>query len=115
MNEVNLVGRVTKDIELRSTQNGKSVASFYLAINRKSKDGGTDFVPCVAWDKIAELLEKYIGKGDRIGVSGRINTRTYEDKNQKRIYTTEVVVEKIYFFGAKKQEEPTEPEDDFPF
>ena len=116
MNKVHLVGRVTKDIELRQTQNGKSIASFYIAVNRKSKDDGADFIPCVAWEKTAELIEKYIRKGDRIGISGRINTRTYEDKYQKKIYVTEVVVEEIYFFEAKKKEEtPQEADDDFPF
>lgn len=105
MNKVNLVGRVTKDIELRATKNGKSVTSFYLAINKNTKEEGTDFIPCVAWGKTAELLSKYISRGDRIGVSGRINTRNYEDKYKKTVYVTEVVVEELYFFESRKTAE----------
>ena len=119
MNKVNLVGRVTKDIELRATKNGTQVSSFYLAINKQKKEDGTDFIPCVAWGKTAELLSKYISRGDRIGVSGRINTRSYEDKNKKTVYVTEVVVEELYFFESKKtantESIPTGNDDGFPF
>ena len=104
MNKVHLVGRVTKDIELRSTKNGKPVTSFYIAVNRRNEKDQTDFIPCVAWDKTAELLSKYISRGDRIGVTGRINTRNYEDKNGK-VYVTEVVVEELYFLNQEKQQD----------
>ena len=87
MNAVVLVGRTTRDIELRRTGNGTAVASFTLAVNRdfKTNDGQeADFIQCVAWKKTAELLEQYVHKGDRIAVNGSIRTRNYED-NQGRI------------------------------
>ena len=102
MNKWQGIGRVTKDIELRKTQSGKSVASFTLAV-RRDKDS-TDWIPCIAWNKTAELLSQYVHKGNRIGVSGRIQTRNYESNGQ-RVYVTEVVADEIEFLENKATSE----------
>lgn len=116
MNRVILIGRITKDIELRSTKDGKSVTSFSLAVSRMNKEKETDFISCVAWDKTADLMEKYVCKGDQIAVSGKIRTRNYEDKNGQKVYATEVIVDEIQFLGGKSEpkEEPKQ-DDGFPF
>jgi single-strand DNA-binding protein len=102
MNKWQGIGRATKDIELRKTQSGKSVASFTLAV-RRDKDN-TDWIPCIAWNKTAELLSQYVHKGNRIGVSGRIQTRNYESNGQ-RVYVTEVVADEIEFLENKATSE----------
>lgn len=103
MNSVNLIGRIANSISLKKTQSGKSVASFNLAINRDKENA--DFIPCVVWDKLADNLVIYCGKGNQIGISGRIQTRNYDDQNGKRHFITEVVVNRIEFLQAKKTEE----------
>lgn len=102
-----LIGRPTKDIELRTTQSGISVASFTLAVdkdNSKQKDEA-DFVPCVAWNRTAEILSQYAGKGRLICVEGRIQTRNYDNKEGQRVYATEVVAERVKLLpsGQKAQ------------
>lgn len=102
-----LIGRPTKDIELRTTQSGISVASFTLAVDRdhsKQKDEA-DFIPCVAWNRTAEILSQYAGKGRLICVEGRIQTRNYDNKEGQRVYVTEVVAENVKLLpsGQKAQ------------
>lgn len=109
MNTVNLIGHLTKDIELRKTQSGKSYARFTLAVNRRTKNEqgkqDADFISCVVWDKRAETMYQYLGKGSQIGIEGRIQTGSYERDGQ-RVYTTDVVVENFDFLEsrAEKQE-----------
>ena len=86
INNVVLTGRLTKDIELRRTTSGKTCTSFTLAVNRNKQE--TDFINCVAWNDVAESLEKYTKKGSLIGIEGRIQTRSYDDKNGKKVRTT---------------------------
>lgn len=108
MNAVILIGRTTKDIELRRTGSGTAVASFTLAVNRdfRTQDGQeADFIQCVAWKKTAELLEQYVHKGDRIAVNGSIRTRNYEDNHGKKVYITEVLANHVEFLEAKKNSE----------
>lgn len=102
MNQAVLTGRVTKDIELRTTQNGKSVASFTLAVNRIPD--GADFISCVAWGKDAENISRYVSKGHRLGITGRLQSRSYKDKDGKTVYVTEVVVEHPEFLEPKKSD-----------
>ena len=101
INNVVLTGRITKDIELRRTTSGKTCTSFTLAVNRNKQE--TDFINCVAWDKVAELLERYTQKGYQIGVEGRIQTRNYDDRNGKKVYITEVLVNSISFLDKLEQ------------
>lgn len=108
MNSCVLIGRTTKDIELRRTGNGTAVASFTLAVNRdfKTNDGQeADFIQCVAWKKTAELLEQYVHKGDRIAVNGSIRTRNYEDSHGRTVYVTEVLVNHVEFLETKNREQ----------
>lgn len=99
LNQVTLVGRLTKDIELKYTNNGTAVTRFTLAVNRnyKNKQGeyDADFIVCQAWSKTAEFLSSHGSKGGRLGVVGRIQTRNYEDQNGNRVYVTEVVTDQV--------------------
>lgn len=108
MNTVVLIGRTTRDIDLRRTGNGTAVASFTLAVNRdfKTNDGQeADFIQCVSWKKTAELLEQYVHKGDRIAVNGSIRTRNYEDSHGRTVYVTEVLVNHVEFLETKNREQ----------
>ena len=102
MNSVCIVGRLTKDVQERRTQNGTPVISFTLAVDRRKKDDGADFIPCIAWDKAAETIAKYVHKGDMFGVTGYIQTRSYE-KDGRRNYATEVVTTGFQFLERKRE------------
>lgn len=105
MNQISLIGRLTKDIELSQTNNGKSVTNFTLAVNRNYKNSQgqreADFINCQAWGKQAELLANYLSKGSQLGLVGRIQTRNYENQNGQRVYVTEVVTEDITFINSQ--------------
>ncbi len=104
MNKVQLVGRLTRDPELRTTANGVSVCSFTVAVNRRFRNAQgeyeADFINCVAWRQSAELLAKYFTKGRMVGLVGSIQTRNYE-KDGQRVYVTEVSVEEVHFVESK--------------
>lgn len=97
LNNVVLIGRLTKDPELRYTPNNVAVATFTLAVNRRFKNNEgvheADFINCVMWNKSAENLSNWIKKGNLIAITGRIQTRNYENQNGQRVYVTEVVAE----------------------
>lgn len=97
MNHVTLIGNLTKDIDLRSTLNGKHVARFNIAVRRDNET--TDFPTCVAWGKTAELLEKYCHKGSKIGIEGRVETSMYQ-KDGKNVYKTEINVSSVEFLSS---------------
>lgn len=105
INNVVLVGRLTKDPDLRYTANGTGVATFTLAVNRNftNQDGNreADFINCVIWRKSAETLANYAHKGTLLGVTGRIQTRSYENQQGQRIYVTEVVAENFQLLESK--------------
>ena len=110
MNKVILMGRLTKDPELRYTNtNSTAVCSFTLAVDRRFARQGeekqTDFINIVAWSKQAEFCSKYFQKGKQVAIVGRIQTRTWDDAEGKRHYVTEVVAEEAYFAESKKSEE----------
>ncbi len=108
INRVILVGRPTKEIELKKTQSGASVVSFTLAVNRRYKQDGqqdADFISCQAWNKVAELTNQYVSKGMLIGIEGRIQTRNYDDKDGKRVYVTEVIAESVQFLESRQKDE----------
>ena len=117
MNKAILVGRNVKEIELRATTSGTSVTAFTIAVNRdfKNANGETeaDFINCVAYGKTAELLSKYVKKGDRLAVEGRIQVRNYDNQEGKKVYVTEVIVQNIEFLETKsnKKEETPVPEE----
>lgn len=104
MNSVNLIGRLTKDAEIKSTQSGKTYATLTLAVNRRFRSDGqpsADFIRCQAWGKTADVLERYTHKGSQIGVSGRIQTRDYENQQGQRVYVTEVVADSVDLLESK--------------
>jgi single-strand DNA-binding protein len=109
MNRVILVGRLTKDIELRYTPAGVAVASFTLAVNRPFKnaqgENEADFINCVVWRKPAENAANFLKKGSLAGVDGRVQTRSYEGQDGKRVYVTEVMAESIQFLEPKGNSE----------
>jgi single-strand DNA-binding protein len=105
MNKVILMGRLTKEVEVRYTQSNTPVASFSLAVNRRfSKEKETDFINIVAWNKTAEFCQKFFKKGQQVAVVGRIQTRNYEKEDGTKVYITEVVAEETYFADSKKEE-----------
>lgn len=126
MNQVILIGRLTRDVEMRKAQSGRTYCRFSLAVDRgmskakkeeaKAKGVETvDFIPCTAWDKTAEVLTKYTEKGCRVTVTGSIQRRSYEDKNGQRATATDVIVrnaEIIDFKDSNNAKEASE-EDDF--
>lgn len=105
LNRVVLIGRLTKDPELRYTQNGVAVTSFTLAVDRTFKNAqgerDTDFIPCVTFRQLAELCANYLGKGKMAAVDGRIQVRTYEGQDGQRRWVTEVIAENVRFLSPK--------------
>lgn len=109
LNQVVLVGRIVKEPELKKTENGKSVTNLTIAIPRpyKNYDGEyeADFVPCILWTGIAENTVEYCGKGDLVGIRGRIQTRVAEINEEEKRQYVEVVAERVTFLAGKKKEE----------
>ena len=106
MNKVILMGRLTKDVEIRQTPNNLSVARFTIAVNRRFvKDGGqqADFINCIAWRKTGEFISRYFQKGSMIAVVGSIQTRSWDGNDGKKQYATEVIVDEAYFTGSKSE------------
>ncbi|MFU2180734.1 single-stranded DNA-binding protein [Streptococcus pluranimalium] len=105
INNVTLVGRLTKDVELRYTPSNVAVGTFTLAVNRAFKnDNGereVDFINCVIWRKGAETLANYAKKGSQIGITGRIQTRNYENQQGQRVYVTEVIAENFALLDSR--------------
>ena len=116
MNSVQLVGRLTRDPEVRYTDGGSTIARFSLAVDRryKSENGPTaDFPNCVAFGKTAEFIEKYFRKGMRMGCQGRIQTGSYTNNDGQKVYITDVVVESCEFVEAKASQQSEENNDGF--
>lgn len=117
MNNINLFGRLTKDPETKAIGEDKMVASFTLAVNRNYKnDKGkieADFINCTAWNKTAEILTLYVKKGHRLGVTGRLQVRSYDDEQGNKKWITDVVAEKIYLMETKKDIENQENDNEF--
>ena len=106
MNKAILIGRLTKDPELRTTPTGRNVCQFSVAVSRNFTNANgereADFINCVVWDKQAENLVKYQKKGNQIAVEGRIQTRNYDDKDGKKVYVTEILASNISFLDSKR-------------
>lgn len=125
MNKVILIGRLTRDPELRYTGSNTPVATFSLAVNRpftnQSGEREADFINCVVWRKLAETVKNYLSQGSQVAVEGRIQTRNYDDQNGQKRYVTEVIVENIDFVGSRRdnaqgqasQSAPTMPSANF--
>ena len=126
MNKAMLIGRLTKDPELRATTSGISVCTFTLAVDRRVKQGEekkADFLPVVAWRGQADNCAKYLHKGSMAGVSGSIQTKTYEKNDGSKMYITEIMAEEVQFLSSPQKEEepifrePMQPaeDEDLPF
>ena len=123
MNKVILVGRLAQDPEVRYTQSGKAVASFNLAVNRYGQKDSADFIPIVAWEKLAEVIGNNLKKGSQVLVEGRMQVRSYETQEGQKRRVTEVIVQNVEFLGSKKSNESTPesfgdevfPEEEIPF
>lgn len=105
MNSVQIVGRLTRDPEVRYTDGGTTIARFNVAVDRRFKKEGednADFISCVAFGKTAEFIERFFVKGQRIGLNGRIQTGSYTNKDGNKVYTTDVVAENVEFVEGKK-------------
>lgn len=112
INRVVLVGRITRDPELRKTGSGTSVVSFTLACNRRfssNQEGGqdADFINCVAWRQSADFMANYVKQGALLGVEGRIQTRNYKDQTDRTVYVTEVVADSVQILAQKRDGQPS--------
>ena len=121
MNSVNLIGRLARDVEIRYTQtNNTAVANFTIAVNRayvkEGEERQADFISVVVWGKTAEFCQKYFRKGMQVGITGRIQTRNWDDDQGQKHYVTEVVAENVYFADSKKDDNQVsneQPQQDF--
>lgn len=121
MNSVNLIGRLTKDVDVRYTQtNNTLVANFTIAVNRafvkEGEERQADFIPIIVWGKTGEFCQKYFRKGMQVGVTGRIQTRNWDDDQGQKHYVTEIVAEHVYFADSKKDDNQVSneiPQQDF--
>ena len=107
MNRVELIGRLTKDVELRRSTNGNSVVRFTTAVDRRFKQPGgpeADFISCVAFGKTAENMARFLHKGSLIAVEGRIQTGSYMNQQQQRVYTTDIVADSVTFLESRKSQ-----------
>lgn len=126
MNNVVLIGRLTKDPELKYSQAGKAYCRFTVAVNRDFNKEDADFINCLAFGKTAETIAEWLGKGRRIALQGRIQTGSYQNSNGDTVYTTEVVADRFEFIDSARSEtsknqsysnndDVLDDNDDFPF
>ena len=111
INRIVLTGRLTKDPEPRTTKTGKTYVSFALAVDRSRKVEGqpeADFINCVAWNRQAEAMAQYLHRGSLIGIDGRLQTRSYDNKQGQRVYVTEVMVDSFTFLEPRNQAQAQE-------
>lgn len=117
MNKVILMGRLTRDPEVRQTQGNNQMARYTLAVNRKFKregDPDADFINCVVFNKSAEFAEKYFRKGMQVTVSGRIQTGSYTNKDGQKVYTTDIIVDEQEFAESRNSSQGNKPSDSAP-
>lgn len=118
MNKAMIIGNLTRDPELRSTASGISVCTFTVAVSRPFKRDETDYLPVVAWRKLAENCATFLTKGRKVGVAGSLQTRSYDDNNGVKRYVTEIIADDVEFLtprgeGAQSRQQPKSNEPDF--
>ena len=123
LNRVVLVGRMTRDPELRRTNTGTAVTSFTIAMNRnftnQNRERHADFIPCIVWNKTAENVAKYCAKGSLVGIDGRLQSRQYENQDGRRVTIVEVVCDSVQFLDTRSQDsnrpvqQSTQPQNNF--
>ena len=108
MNKVELIGRLTKEPEIKLTSNQTQYCNFTVAVDRRFKDAngqrGTDFINCLAWKQTAVFIQKYFHKGNRIAIVGSIQTRSYDDQNGQKHFVTEVIADEVYFVESQNNQ-----------
>lgn len=112
MNNVTIIGRLAKDVELRSTQNGHTYVFFTVAVSRRGAKEGqqqADFIPCVAWNKVAELIAQYVHRGNLIGLQGALQTSSRDGADGKKIFSMNLLVNQLEFLTPKSQSQETAP------
>jgi single-strand DNA-binding protein len=105
VNSINLIGNLATDVELKDVGPEKKVAAFLLAVDRRGRDAGADFVNVSAWDRQAEVCAEYLAKGSRVGVEGRLRSRSWEDSEGKRRTAIEVVANTVEFLDSRSREQ----------
>ena len=114
MNKVELIGRLTKEPEIKLTSNQTQFCNFTIAVDRRFKDANgqrqADFINCVAWKQTAVFIQKYFHKGNRIGLTGSIQTRSFDDQNGQKRFVTEVIVDEAEFVESQPSQPQTQPE-----
>ena len=105
LNHSTIMGRLTADPEIRRTNSGKAVCSFTVAVDKPGKDSGASFIPCVAWEKTAEFIEKYFSKGSLLALEGRVESRQYETKEGQKRTVVELVASQVHFCGKENKDE----------
>lgn len=113
MNLAILMGRLTKDPDISTSQSGTQIARYTIAIDRFGKDQGADFISCVAFNKSAEFADKYLKKGTKIAIEGSIRTGSYTNKDGQKVYTTDVIVNRQEFAESKGEVKPEEKSEGF--
>ena len=117
MNHVSLIGRLSKEVTIHQSEKGNSVCRNTLAVQSiyRQNDGDkqTDFIQVIAFGKLAERIQRFVKKGDRLGIEGRIHSRRYKNREGQDVYVTEVIVEECYFLEPKSQEVEPEETDEF--
>jgi len=103
MNTINIIGNLTRDTELKYTPTGKAVATFTLAVPDRFNKEKTDFIDCVVWNKLAELCAEYLKKGNKAGVTGRLSTRTYKNKEDRNVKVAEIIADDVAFLTPKSE------------
>lgn len=103
LNHCVIMGRLTADPEIRRTSSGKAVCSVTVAVDNPGKDSGASFIPCVAWEKTAEFIEKYFSKGSLLALEGRLQTRSYETSKGEKRTVCELVVAQVHFCGKREE------------
>ena len=120
INNITLIGRMVKDAELRTTQSGTSVASFSVAVGKTYMQNGekkeqTSFFNCTAWGTIGEAIAQYCKKGHRVGITGELQQRTWDDQNGNKRSSVEILVRGFQFLQPKRADTPDAPGDEIPF
>lgn len=115
INRVIIVGRLTHEPQIKMTTTNKKTCRFTLAVNRRGRDNGADFPPCIAWEQLAENIATHCKKGDQIGIEGHLQTGSYVDNSTgKKVYTTDVVVDGLTFLQNRPTGATETPQDDVP-
>lgn len=112
MNSVVITGNISKDLEIRYSASQTAVLRFTVAVSRRKKEDGADFINCIAFGKTAENTERFCHKGSKVGVKGRIQTGSYEKEDGTRVYTTDIIADEVEFLDSRSDAERPKPKEE---